>query len=328
MSTHAYSAFGLEVESELTLPLLDPAPAGGSGDPDVTVTRGDVTGATTDWGDDDHHYVDASEFYVSYGVGDTMVRDGREIRIDPAADAPMDIVRRLVVGPLFNYLLSQRDYLVLHASTVEVGDVAVAFAGDSGDGKSTTATAFLAAGHRVLSDDVAAIRTDESVPTVQPGYPAVKLDPDALDALDPDLDARPAEAVEMPRRFYRMADGWESMPVPLTRVYLLEDGPGPEVLSLPAGRQCMALVENTYTRGAFGLREVPTTNFERCATVANAVPVKRLRRPRRFDALPGLVDAVRDDLERCGGPLRTDGESFREGREKPRGEGNGSGEVG
>lgn len=322
MSTHAYTAFGLQVESELTLPLLDPAPSE-SGDPDVTVTRGDVTGATTDWGDEDHHYVDESEFYVSYGVGDTMVRDGREIRVDPAADAPMDIVRRLVVGPLFNYLLAQREYLVLHASTVQVGDVAVAFLGDSGDGKSTTATAFLAAGHRILSDDIAAVPSGDGPPTVQPGYPALKLDPDAVAALAPDLDDRPAETVETPRRFHHVPGEWNPTPVPLARVYLLEDGPGPDVLSLPAGRQCMALVENTYTRGAFGLREIPTTNFEQCATVADAVSVKRLRRPRRFDALPDLVDAVRDDLQgdgdgdgegfrRTGKGLRADGDGRRE----------------
>jgi hypothetical protein len=175
-------------------------------------------------------------------------------------------------------------------------DVAVAFLGDSGDGKSTTATAFLAAGHRILSDDVAAVPVGEGTPTVQPGYPAVKLDPDAVAALAPDLDDRPAETVETPRRFHRVPGEWDPTPVPLARIYRLETGPELAVASLPAGRQCMTLVENTYTRGAFGLSEVPTTNFERCATVADTVPVKRLRRPRQFDALPALVDAVTTDL--------------------------------
>jgi hypothetical protein len=296
MTTRTYAAFGLTVESAFDLPQLDPLDHADGRDPDVSITRAEVRVPTTDCGDDDHHYVDADEFYVSYQVGDTAVRDGREIRVDPVADAPMAVVRRLVVGPLFNFLLYQRGYLVLHASTARVGDVAVAFLGESGDGKSTTATAMLAAGHPVCSDDVAAIRTSEGVPTVQPGYPAVKLDADAVEALDPALETEPSAAAGRRRQFYRLDGQWSTDPLPLARVYLLADGPGPEIVSLPAGEQCMALVEHTYTRGSFGLENAPTTNLQRCATVADAVPVARLRRPRRYDALPALVDAVRADL--------------------------------
>jgi len=314
--TTRYAAFGLTIESELTLPPLTSLQAGGTDDPDVTVTCGPVTGLPADRDEDRHRYVDADEFVLSYGVGEATVRNGTEIRVDPAPDAPMAVVRRLVVGPLFNYLLHQRGSLVVHASTVQIGDRAVAFVGDSGDGKSTTATAFLAAGHRVLSDDVAAIDTDDGAPTVQPGYPAVKLAPDAVealapsgldpagvgpaDALDPVRDALPAEGAGRRRRFHRVASDWDPTPVPLAGVYRLEDGHTPEVLSLPPGRQCMALVEGTYTRGAFGLSGAAPTNFARCGTVADAVPVKRLRRPRRLDALPDLVDAVVRDLRGDG----------------------------
>jgi len=330
--TTRYAAFGLTIESELTLPPLTSLPAGGTDDPDVTVTCGPVAGLPADRDDDRHRYVDDDEFVLSYGVGEATVRNGTEIRVDPAPDAPMAVVRRLVVGPLFNYLLHQRGSLVVHASTVQIGDRAVAFVGDSGDGKSTTATAFLAAGHRVLSDDVAAIDTDDGAPTVQPGYPAVKLAPDAvealapsgpdsagvgpadaadadadgsadldaMDALDPVRDAHPAGGAGRRRRFHRVASDWDPTPVPLAGVYRLEDGRTPEVLSLPPGRQCMALVEGTYTRGAFGLSGAAPTNFARCGTVADAVPVKRLRRPRRLDALPDLVDTVVRDLRGCG----------------------------
>ena len=319
--TTRYAAFGLSVDSELTLPPLRSPPDGGTGDPDVTVTCGPVTGPTADRGNNRHRYVDDDEFSLSYGVCDATVRDGTDIHVDPAPGAPVAALRRLVVGPLFNYLLHQRGHLVIHASTVRIGDGAVAFVGDSGDGKSTTATAFLAAGHRVLSDDVAAISLDGGAPTVQPGYPAVKLAPDALEALTPpgpdpaDADSDgsidvPAATdalapvldggADRPRRFHRVSDDWEPTPVPLAGVYLLEDGRNVEVLSLPPGRQCMALVEGTYTRGAFGLSGAAPTNFARCGSVADAVPVRRLRRPRQLGALPDLVDAVVRDLQGDG----------------------------
>ena len=308
MSTRSYTAFGLRVESDLALPQLDPAPTPQAG-PDVTVRVGDVETPESDGdaADADRRFVDDGEFYASYGVGDTLVRDGREIRVDPTPDAPTDVVRRLVVGPLFNYLLHQRDHLVVHASTVRVGDVAVAFAGESGAGKSTTATAFLAAGERVLSDDVAAVRLDGDTPTVQPGYPAVKLDPDAVEALEPDLDGGPAESVATPRLFHRTAGEWDPEPVPLARVYLLEDGPGPTVEPIPAAERCMALVEHTYTRGAFGLPGTAAENVRRCGSVADRIGVKRLRRPRTFDALDALVETVRADLAADGDDPAGDG---------------------
>src|SRR5690606_23216096 len=68
---------------------------------------------------------------------------------------------------------------LLHASAVADDSGAVAIAGASGAGKSTTALACLAAGLRIVGDDACLVRFDPE-PTIYSIYARAKLEPDAL----------------------------------------------------------------------------------------------------------------------------------------------------
>lgn len=289
----AYEAFGLGIASELELPQLAPLNGQSPKDVDVTIHRRDVdpeaveTGTAGVTADDDYllHYNDAR----------ILVRDGREIVVDPSESVHGEIVRNLVVGPALNHLLHQRGYFVLHASAVEIDGEAVVFAASSGQGKTTTATAFLAAGYRVLSDDVAAIeRVDE--PAIRGGFPSMKLDPETVQRLDLPVDPPERTCEVRDRHFHGLRHDLPASPIPLRRIYLLEDGAREEIRATEPTRRVMELIENTYTATLHDESDYARRNFDRCTSLAKAVPVERLRRRRRMDVLPEVVRLVEEDL--------------------------------
>lgn len=71
---------------------------------------------------------------------------------------------------------------LLHASAVADDTWAVAIAGASGAGKSTTALTCLAGGLRIVGDDACLVRLDPE-PTIYSVYARAKLEPDALERL-------------------------------------------------------------------------------------------------------------------------------------------------
>lgn len=296
-SAQYYSAFGLTVRSELELPELPQNEHQHSDDVDIVIRWGAIDPPT---GTEEMtvDYSGPDEYYLLYQVATIRIQNGREIVVDPRDDPPHEVLRHVVLGPAFNYLLHQRGHFVLHASTVTVGETAVAFLGDSGQGKTTTAMAFLLEGYPVLSDDVATIEFGTDGPTVRSGYPAIKLDPAVVDRFDVPVEEPHRTSSSRDRHFHGLPYEQPSTPVPLGCVYVLEDADSIDIVRPAPEKQLMELVEHTYTRGLLDDDRTAVSNFRRCTLLTDEVPVKRLRRPRDFDVLPRLVDRVAADVSR------------------------------
>jgi len=99
-----------------------------------------------------------------YGLADFEIDpSGRclEYHRDPAADP--ELLAILIAGTLTAYLLAVTGTLVLHASAVETDGGALAFAGLSGQGKTTLATLLCAEGFPLVSDDLLPVVADGDV---------------------------------------------------------------------------------------------------------------------------------------------------------------------
>ncbi len=197
----------------------------------------------------------------------TFAVDPAAGRIDaaPSAAEPAEWEHRLacVVVPL---LLAERGDLALHAAAVRTAAGAVAFCGDSGAGKSTTAWALARRGYEVLAEDGCVIDAAAAAPHVWPGLAGVRL-----------RDASGARPVEL-------GGGASADPVPLHAVVLLQPRGGAEPSLEPVDPA--AALTALMPHGVHALGPSQAAVFRGSAALARGVPVFRGRLP--------------DDLERAG----------------------------
>ena len=295
----SYDAFGLHIVSEIRLPELDqrsePDPPTRNGET-VYIRRGTFErpeeAADTVW------YCEDDRMYLSFEAGEFRLHDGREILVDADPDADEDALRLYVLGPALNGILCQRLPLVLHASTVMLDEDAVAFVGPSGQGKSTMAAACVRHGHRILSDDVAAVRFRDGSPFVLPGFSASKLSQEASETLDGSSRTFRSTRTEnrSDRHHHRVSQDLPSDPIPLKRLYLLEEADTVEISPLPPKERLTEVLGNTFAPVQQSEIKTPADYFQQCSRLVESVPINRLTRPLSFGVLPSVVECVESDL--------------------------------
>lgn len=289
----SYTAYGLNISSALALPELVNA----WGTAELIVRFGRVEQASSEASASGFVRATAEEVQLYWQeAGAFLVRGGREIVIDPAPGVDERILRLVVLGPGLGTLLYQRGWLTLHASSVDVEGEAIAFVGEKGEGKSTMAAAMCARGHRLLADDITAVQTTGADgPCVYPGYPQLKLWPDAVRSLGEDPDALPQLVPIMQKRGRRVIKAFAAEPLVLRRIYVLGGGNVPEIRVLKPQEALVELLRHTYGRDLF--RAVETrSHFLRCTSIVNKVPVNGLSRPYSLSRLSDLVQLVEEDL--------------------------------
>jgi hypothetical protein len=173
--------------------------------------------------------------------------------------------------------------------------------GTKGAGKSTATAAFHHQGHGVVTDDMLALFWENDSLLVSPGYPRLKLELDSAQFFDdaPTLDVEAPPSLV--KYGYRATRGFLADPLPLKRVYLLEDAERAEVIPLPPREAVKELLSHWYG-SQFGKPMIqalgPSTLLTHCTTLARHVTVCRLKRPRNFSDLPELVTLIEEDLSR------------------------------
>src|SRR5688572_15045224 len=161
---YRYVAYGVRIGSYK--PLAPLVGVEGDGEPDVRVRRGALDDRPFEAREGFQTHIAPDEIWIRHSqVGTFVARHGREIVVDPLPDVEERVVRSYVVKAALAAVLLQRGKLILHASGVAIGGVAVAFVGSSGMGKSTTSAALHARGHPVIANDL--LRVDVSVAAKQ-----------------------------------------------------------------------------------------------------------------------------------------------------------------
>lgn len=291
-----YRAFGLDLHCEEPLP-CGPAPERDAPALATVSVQSDRTGVEEVLGDLVLEYPDGYHFRVA-PAGDRVVARW-------PTHATFEDASCYLLGPVLRFVLNIRGVTCLHASAVEVAGGAIAFAGESGAGKSTTAAALVRAGARLLTDDtVTLVRSGEDV-MVHPGYAGLRVWPDVTAALR-------GPGVELPR----VSPGWDKRflaaegrafdlrPVPLRAVYVLGDrrtAGAPCIEALSARDRLLALLPHVREEGPDG-RTGLAHAFEALAALVERVPVRRLVPHAHLDRLTALVDLVLSEARQPSGP--------------------------
>jgi hypothetical protein len=296
-----YRACGLTVRSALSLPELTPWTDGA--DPACGVDaeirfaalQGDVADLFARTPSVDVTAREARFFWDD--VGAFIVRDGREILIQPLPEIDARLVRLAILGPCMAALLQQRGFLPLHGSAVRIDDEVVAFLGASGAGKSTMAAAFHLRGVPVLTDDIVAVQLRNGRVRAAAGFPQLKLWPDAVAALGGDPEALLCSEPDRDKRIYPVdGERFAHELLPLRCLYVLaESDDGVSIERLPPAEGFLELVSQSY--GIGWMHEISgRADFLSRAEIARRVPIRRLRRPSALHLLPEVVAAVERDL--------------------------------
>lgn len=293
----SYLAYGLTIRAAIPLPELAEEAEGGEVEGEVSIRFGCVEYPPSAIPERGWGYFGSAlqEDYLFWKeVGWFLVRGGHDIVIEPCSGLDERTLRLFILGPVLAVLLRQRGHLLLHASAVAVDDEAVLFMGSAGWGKSTAAAALHARGHGLVTDDVAALRVGQGCPMLLPGFPQLKLWPKTLVSLgeDPKQLARCNPRLE--KRARPATRKFSSTPLPLKRIYVLDEGDAPEISLLRPQEALAELVRHTY--GALGVGN--SSHFFDCASIIKEAPICRLRRQKSLSRLSELAQFVEDDLIR------------------------------
>ena len=212
-----------------------------------------------------------------------------------------------LLGPVLGLVLRLRGVICLHASAVAFENRSVAFVGQTGAGKSTTAAAFAQRGYGVISDDIVALAESEIGFQVMPAYPhlclwpeSVKIlydSPEALPRLIPDWDKRRLDLGQQGTRF-------ESRSLPLGAIYVLGErrpDPAPYVESLRPQSALLALVADTYANKILD-REMRAREFAVLGHLVTTVPIRRVYAHEDATRLEQLCKVIREDFDSLNAP--------------------------
>lgn len=291
----AYRLFGLNLTSQISLAGIAPALGEEGAAADVAVVFGAVPP-----GDHPPGYSATAEgtLLAIPKVGRYLIREGREIVVEPAEGASERNLRLFLLGSAIGALLHQRGLMPLHANAINLGGRAVAFSGHSGAGKSTIAAWFHDRGYPILADDVCVIGFDDSGRALaHPGIPRLRLWREALEASGRDAGTYDRSFDDMDKYDVPTSSDVKLDPVPLAAIYLLrkaEGGTKPAIERLTGVDAVETLVANTY-RGGY-LRTIGRTaeHLATCLKVVRAVPVFRATRLWGFERFDEEARALHD----------------------------------
>ena len=221
--------------------------------------------------------------------------DGQNICCWPRPETAASTIEHLYLNQVLPLALSQQGKLVFHASAVEIGEVAVAFMGASGRGKSTLATSFATNGLRFLTDDGLVLEAHDGCYQVLPSHPSIRLWKESEQAfISPNaIKAPPVQFTTKSRFLSGHGIAFCEQPRPLQQIYLLGEGKTEQFV---CQRMSPAIAIIEFVKHAFilDIEAAPllANQFEALSHLAQQIPSYRLDYPRRFATVTAVRQAI------------------------------------
>ncbi|MDI5921850.1 hypothetical protein QLQ86_13710 [Halomonas sp. LR5S13] len=226
---------------------------------------------------------------------------------DSTSEVDPGDVRLFLLGSALGALLHQRHWLPLHVSALSTPAGVWAFTGHSGAGKSTLGS-WLNRHHGwpMLTDDVAVIKPELSLPLLHPGPPRAKLWRDALQALGIDTDSLVRDLTRAEKFHVPLQEGFQHRAEPLAALVQLERGEAHEPAQLTrlqgveAFRTIMASLYRPEMADAFNSAG---QLMKDSAVLAGKIRVYRYRRPWTLDSIDESLAPLLAEIDaRSGRP--------------------------
>lgn len=296
---YRYRAFGLNIASDMEMPELVSAQGAGV---DLEIRLVDM-GRTFPSAESEGEFLfgDDECFLLYPRIGAFRVLPPGRIEIELAPGVDPGLVCFPLLGPVIALLLQARGAFLLHGSALSVGGEAICFLGDKGAGKSTTAGAFLRAGHALLTDDIVAIEgLEEGQSRILPAFPQVKLTREASASLAlGDLHERPKVPIVLDKERFALGRGLAQEGLAPSTFFLLHRSDHLGLQWLNPTERMKAFLRFSYgTR--FGMRgitpAIAARHARQCPALANRVRAAILTVPHDLARLDEVVALVEREL--------------------------------
>jgi hypothetical protein len=224
------------------------------------------------------------------------VQIGGSIVVRPQAAVPQTTIDHFIADQVIPRLIAHQGAFVFHAAAVRFGLAALVFLGASGRGKSTLVTSFNQAGFSLLGDDAMILSTLNGVPHVTPVYPSLRLFPDSIEALMPNVaTAGPVAHYSTKERIdVKLASDEGASALPIHNIFSIA-APNAEdsvsVRPLSVAEACMMLVESSFALDPTNLAQAEV-RLRQATMLATAVPAFEISYPRDYDRLPDVRSAI------------------------------------
>lgn len=292
-----YSAFCLVIKTDIELQELhelDPQAH------DVEVVESVTALTDRSPGSSQFQFSSTHQYLAWPGVGEFEIVGGSRVSYRLRESVDPGLIAFPLLGPVFGLLLHLRGLLVFHASALAINGVGVILLGDKGAGKSTTAAAMVALGHKLLSDDIVAVdlKTVER-PLVLPSYPQIKLTEGSRAILgqSPDLSRHPV----IDKYLFSLSSEFAKSPIPPVCAFVLERQSPASIMSTSLGEALRILLRFSYA-SRFDLTGLPSEYAVRhlrlCTSFLKNVRVGRLAVPPDIARLGEVSDLLQMDLQK------------------------------
>lgn len=297
-------AYGLRISSQF--PLLDLPRTGGRDD--VTIHAGRILDHIV------HRELGDSELFENPGakfrfseraaylewdrVGKVMVCDGKRVVVEPDPGSTLEDFSPFLTGPVLTVLLHQRGYFVLHASSVAVGNVGVAFVGPKGFGKSTMAAYLKARGHRLISDDIVPLSVGKEAVWTVSGFQRIKLYDDSIEAVGANPTEFPTIHRFASKRSFQLKNVLENESIQLHSIYIINASENLGISELSKADAFIELMKNAHLSRFLDVTKSQKAYFSLCKDITNLVPLFRLDRPNSLSELESIAETLEKHISR------------------------------
>jgi hypothetical protein len=227
------------------------------------------------------------------------------------ADVHISIVRSFFLGNCIAILLTQRHKIVLHGSTLVMGNETFLICGDSGSGKSTLSMSMLDKGAELMADDISVIDVDPKTGKclAYPGFPEQKLCRDAAVAEGLDLDSLRYVNEDRDKFSVDRNDIFVTEPREVTKLFALHKirkenadensfNGGFRAEEITGGQKVNAITDRFFLEQLYGnMMGLAPADMLKCVVLAGQIRIFDMTRVDGVDSLKGLSDFVSDNLE-------------------------------
>ena len=297
-----YILYGLTIETDVNFIQL--IKADDTSETDIIIKQENCQEEVTDYltkaGAFEKRYEIGLNYSCFYNKGGYyVIREGKEIVYKPNVGYSPEALGSWLLGFAMAMLLLQRKTLAVHCGAVcSKGDGSdkdvVLITGHSGAGKSSLTRRLIEDGYKLMADDVAAVRCEDTV-TVYSAFPYQKLCRNEVDKRGLNYDRLIYINEDKDKFLVPVENDFSVVPGKIKfMVYVMEaDVKEVQIRKLSGLEQLMAIRENLFLNALKGDWLISKDVLNLCLKMAENCPVYVLARPRNVDSLATMAEMIR-----------------------------------